>query len=144
MDGRLGLRAQASWLYEGSLRIFVLLLIVAKATAMQGLIALNMPTYSWDGWIGTLLVIGIVVFSVLFNTVLASRLPFIEGILLILHVAGLLAVIIPLWIMAPRANARYVFLDFQDNGNWGNTGISTMIGLPTMIAMLYVSLDEEF
>lgn len=98
-----------------------------------------MPSYTWDGWRGTLLVIGIVVFSVLFNTVLAARLPFIEGILLILHVAGLFAIIIPLWVMAPIGNARDVLIEFEDNGNWGNTGVSTLIGLPTMIAMLYVS-----
>ncbi|KAK4497668.1 hypothetical protein PRZ48_010321 [Zasmidium cellare] len=118
------------------------------ATAIQGLISLNMPSYTWDGWRGTLLVIGIVVFSVLFNTVLAARLPFIEGILLILHVAGLFAIIIPLWVMAPIGNPRTVLLEFEDNGDWGNTGLSTMIGLPGMIAMLYgydcvVHMSEE-
>lgn len=106
-----------------------------------------MPTYTWEGWRGTLLVIGIVVFSVLFNTVLAARLPFIEGVLLVLHIVGLFAIIIPLWIMAPIGDARDVLLDFEDNGNWGSTGLATMIGLPTMIAMLYVgdcNLDSMF
>lgn len=95
--------------------------------------------YGWRGWEGTLLVIGIILFSVLFNTVLATRLPFIEGLLLVLHIAGLFAIIIPLWVMAPRGNAREVLLVFEDNGGWNSVGLSTMIGLPVLFAMLYVS-----
>ena len=59
---------------------------------LQGLIALNDLSYAWNNWQGTLLVIAIIVFSFIFNTVLASRLPLVEGILLILHVAGLFAI----------------------------------------------------
>lgn len=42
----------------------------------------------------------VIAFVSFFNTVLAAKLPFIEGVLLILHMAGLFAIIIPLWVSA--------------------------------------------
>jgi len=68
-------------------------------SVIQGLIVLNnLDTYGFQAYQGTLLTIAVVLFSSLFNTLLAARLPLIEGILLILHLAGLFAVIIPLWV----------------------------------------------
>jgi hypothetical protein len=43
-------------------------------------------------------------FSIIFNIALASRLLLIEGAVLMLHLAGFFAIIIPLWVMAPRAH----------------------------------------
>ncbi|RMZ85700.1 hypothetical protein DV736_g6551, partial [Chaetothyriales sp. CBS 134916] len=112
-------------------------LAILSATVVQGLIALNNSNYVPKNWHGTLLVVAIILFSVIFNTVLAVRLPLIEGILLVLHVAGLFAIVIPLWVMGPRGNAHKGLLEFTDDGGWGSTGLSTMIGLPVMMAMLY-------
>jgi choline transport protein len=68
---------------------------------IQGLIVLNnLETYGFAAWHGTLLTIAVIIFVSLFNTVLAGRLPFVEGVLLILHMAGLFAIIIPLWVSA--------------------------------------------
>jgi choline transport protein len=58
----------------------------------------NLETYGFKAWHGTLLTIAVIIFVSLFNTVLAARLPFVEGVLLILHMAGLFAIIIPLWV----------------------------------------------
>lgn len=69
-------------------------------------------------------------FAILFNTIIAKRLPLIEGLLLVLHVLGIFAIIIPLWILAPRAHASDVFLTFVNNGGWPTTGLSVMVGLP--------------
>jgi len=44
-------------------------------TIIQGLIALNVTDYVWKNWHGTLLTIVVVVFSIIFNTLLATRLP---------------------------------------------------------------------
>lgn len=55
---------------------------------IQGLIALNYPEYGFQAWHATLLTIGIMVFAVIFNTVLAVRLPLVEGCILILHICG--------------------------------------------------------
>lgn len=70
-----------------------------------------------------------------FNTALAVRLPLIEGIILILHVAGFFGVFIPLWVLAPRAPSD-VLLQFTNNGGWPTTGIAAMIGLTTPLTAL--------
>lgn len=104
-------------------------------TIIQGLIALNVKDYVWHNWHGTLLTIAVIAFSIIFNTVLASRLPLIEGIVLILHLAGFFAIIIPLWVMAPRAHP-HVLLQFSNFGGWSSTGLSAMIGLTSPLSVL--------
>lgn len=105
-------------------------------TVIQGLIALNVQDYVWQPYHGTLLTIAIIVFSIAFNTVLAAQLPLLEGIVLILHLAGILAIIIPLWVMAPRASASDAILTFSNNGGWSSTGLSSMIGLTAPLSVL--------
>ena len=85
-------------------------------TMIQGLIVLNDPMYVYERWHGTLLSMACVVFSITFNTVLASRLPIIEGVVLILHILGWFAVVITLWVMAPQAPADVALLQFQNKG----------------------------
>jgi len=104
-------------------------------TIIQGLIVLNVTDYVWHSWHGTLLTIAVVVFAILFNTVLAARLPLIEGTVLILHLAGFFAIIVPLWVMAPRAHPS-ILLDFSNNGGWSTTGVSAMIGLTSPMSVL--------
>ncbi|OCK76744.1 putative GABA permease [Lepidopterella palustris CBS 459.81] len=117
-------------------------------TIIQGLLVLNIPTYVFERWHGTMLVIAISTFAILFNTFLAKKLPLVEGLVLVLHVLGLFAIIIPLWILAPRNNSKAVFTEFSNNGGWSSTGTSTMIGLITpIISMLgfdcSVHMSEE-
>ena len=66
---------------------------------------------------------------------LAARLPLIEGTVLILHLAGFFAIIVPLWVMAPRAHPS-ILLDFSNNGGWSTTGVSAMIGLTSPMSVL--------
>lgn len=103
---------------------------------IQGLIALNVENYVWHAWHGTLLTIAVITFSIVFNTALAVKLPLIEGVVLILHLAGLFAIIIPLWVMAPRANAHDALLVFTNYGGWSSTGLSAMIGLTTPMSVM--------
>ena len=105
-------------------------------TIIQGLIVLNYPSYVFERWHGTLLVIAVTLFSIAFNTVFASRLPLVESTLLMIHIVGLLAVILPLWVLAPRANARDALLSFENSGGWPSTGLSAMIGLLTSMGAL--------
>jgi choline transport protein len=105
-------------------------------TTIQGLIALNVQDYVWHAWHGTLLSIAAIFFSIVFNTSLAVKLPLIEGVVLVLHLAGLFAIIIPLWVMAPRANAHDALLVFTNFGGWSSNGLSAMIGLTTPLSVL--------
>ena len=102
-------------------------------TLIQGLIVLNNPNYVYERWHGTLLVIAITAFSILFNTFLAKRLPMVEGLVLIVHILGFLGVMIPLWVLAPRTPAKVVFTDFTNFGGWSSTGLSVMVGMLTSI-----------
>ena len=98
-------------------------------TQIQGLLVLNVDGYQFERWHGTLLVIAIASFSIIFNTVAARQLPMVEGLVLILHVFGFFAIMIPLWVLAPRNSASVVFTQFSDNGGWGNIGLACLIGM---------------
>ena len=105
-------------------------------TIIQGLLVLNYPSYDFQRWHGTLLVWAVALFSVFFNIFLAKRLPIVEWILLIIYILGFFAIIVPLWVLAPRANAHAVFTEFTNAGGWTSTGTAFMIGLSGIIASL--------
>ena len=105
-------------------------------TIIQGLITLNHSDYVFKRWHGTLLIMAIATFCVFFNTVLARKLPLVEGLVLIVHVLGLFAIIIPLWTLAPRNNAHAVFTEFSNTGGWSSTGLAVMVGLLTPISTM--------
>ena len=98
-------------------------------TQIQGLLVLNNDTYHYQRWHGTLLVIAVSCFSVIFNTIASRQLPMVEGLVLILHVFGFFAILIPLWVLAPRTPAKVVFTEFSNNGGWPNLGLSCLVGL---------------
>ncbi|KIX02539.1 uncharacterized protein Z518_08480 [Rhinocladiella mackenziei CBS 650.93] len=132
----------SGWLTAIGWQVYLASVCFLVGTIIQGLIVLNDPTYVYERWHGTLLSISIVVFCIIFNTALASRLPIIEGMVLILHILGFFAIIIPLWIMAPRGNGHVVLLEFTNYGGWSSTGLSAMIGLLAPMAVL-VGYDSE-
>lgn len=98
-------------------------------TMIQGLLILNDPNYIPENWQGTLLVIAVTAFCILFNTYLAQKLPTVESMVLVVHVLGFFAVLIPLWILAPRGSPSIVFTQFLNFGGWSTTGVSFMVGL---------------
>lgn len=115
----------------------------ACAQQLEGLIALNMESYVIKGWHGTLLSIAVVVFSLVWNTVLVRKLPLLEDIIVILHVVGFLVFVVVLWVMAPRSDTKEVWTDFQDNGNWGSIGLSCLVGLTGPIVTL-IGADSAY
>ena len=103
---------------------------------IQGLVILNTPSYVAESWHGTLLVIAVAAFAIIFNTILAKKLPMVEGLLLVLHVLGLFAIIITLWVLAPTASAKDVFTEFTNAGGWNSDGTAFMVGLLSPIISL--------
>ncbi|KAF2435933.1 putative GABA permease [Tothia fuscella] len=100
-------------------------------TELQALILLNHEgSYIPQPFHGTLIVIAVALFCGIFNTLLARKLPLVEGTVLILHILGFFAIIIPLWILAPRAPAKEVFTTFSNPG-WPNMGLSCLVGIIT-------------
>ncbi|RMD43711.1 hypothetical protein DV735_g1452, partial [Chaetothyriales sp. CBS 134920] len=138
----------SGWLTAIGWQVYNASVCFLVGTIIQGLIVLNDETYIFQRWHGTLLAIAVVVFSISFNTVLASRLPVIEGMVLALHILGFFGIIIPLWVMAPRAPADVALLHFINDGGWPTTGLSAMVGLLAPIAVLIgydcsVHMSEE-
>lgn len=76
-----------------------------------------------------MLVIALVTFCQLFNTFLAGQLPLVEGIVLVLHLAGFFAILIPLWVCGEPSNTKEVFTTFTDGGGWGSIGLSCLVGM---------------
>ncbi|KAJ5710387.1 hypothetical protein N7488_004543 [Penicillium malachiteum] len=146
--GQKFLSYMTGWLSAMGWQCAIVSIAYLAGTIIQGLIVLNYPDYDFQRWHGTMLVIGISTFSILFNTFLAKNLPFVEGLILIIHVLGLFAIIIPLWVLAPRNNARAVFTHFNNGGGWNNAGTATLVGLSTTITSMLgydcsVHMSEE-
>jgi hypothetical protein len=60
----------------------------------------------------------------------------VEGLILIVHVVGVFAIIIPLWVLAPRNSAKAVFTEFNNAGGWNSDGTATLVGLSTTITSM--------
>ncbi|RFN45104.1 hypothetical protein FIE12Z_10655 [Fusarium flagelliforme] len=117
-------------------------------TQIQGLIVLNNPDYVPKPWHGTLLTVAISAFSVLFNILLARKLPLIEAIVLVIHIFAFFGILVTLWVLSPRADAKAVFTQFKDGGGWNSIGGSTLVGilagvLPLLGADAAVHMSEE-
>lgn len=101
---------------------------------IQGLLVLNYPdTYTPKGYHGTLLLFAITALAVFFNTWLASHLPKVEGAILIIHVLGYFAILIPMTYLAPHSSAKEVFGDFINGGGFNGMGLSFFVGIITTI-----------
>ncbi|KAL4970753.1 putative GABA permease [Aspergillus stella-maris] len=136
------------WLTAIGWQCAIVTIAMLAGTIIQGLIVLNNPSYAFERWHGTLLVVAITTFSILFNTFLAKNLPMVEALILIIHVVGLFAIIIPLWVLAPRNNAKAVFTEFNNGGGWNSDGTATLVGFSTTITSMIgydcsVHMSEE-
>lgn len=109
-------------------------------TMIQGLLVLNYPEYVFEQWHGTLLVVAITTFCIIFNTVLAKRLPMVEGTILCIHILGFAGVLIPLWVLAPLNNPLQVFTEFLNLGGWDSNTLSFFIGL---LAPVYTLIGAD-
>lgn len=98
-------------------------------TEIQALIILNNPTYVPERWHGSLLAIALVCVSLFINTILAKILPTIQATILVLHVCGFIAILVPLWVLSPHAPADQVFTHFNDGGDWRSMGLATLVGI---------------
>ena len=64
-----------------------------------------------------------------FNMFCARALPVTEAILAVIQVGGFFVFLIDLWVTSEHASARDVFINFEDNGGWGNKGLSALVGI---------------
>ncbi|KAF3398973.1 Choline transport protein [Talaromyces pinophilus] len=100
-----------------------------NGTMIQGLIVLTRPNYVPQTWHATLLYWAVVIFSVTINVVGGSLLPKFEGLILVLHILGFFAILIPLTYMSNYGSAKDIFGTWVNSGDWPLQGISTLVGL---------------
>lgn len=105
---------------------------------------MNRPEdYEPKAWQATLLLYAVILAALFLNTILARVLPQVEVLVLLLHIAGFFAVLIPLVSMAPKASPEQVFKVFTNAGGWPTDGLSFFVGIvTTMFAFIGVQFHE--
>lgn len=100
-----------------------------SGTIIQGLVVLNYPTYDYQRWHGTLIAMLLTFITASFNVFCAQWLPMVENVILVLHFAAWIAIIVPLWVLAPRTPHEGVWSSFADSG-WGNSKFPACMMIP--------------
>ncbi|KAL6704918.1 hypothetical protein ACN47E_007463 [Coniothyrium glycines] len=97
---------------------------------IQGLLMLCQPdTYVPQNWHVTLLYWAVIAFCVFINVAAGWLLPKFEGALLVLHILGFFAILIPLIVLGPQGDAKEIFTTFVNMGGWQTQGLSFCIGI---------------
>lgn len=98
-------------------------------TLIQGLVVLTNSKYEPQRWHGTLIFWAVVVFAIAINSVGGKVLPRFEGMILILHILGFFAILIPLTYMADHGTSKEVFTQFLNMGKFPSQGLSFFVGM---------------
>ncbi|RYP09568.1 hypothetical protein DL764_001253 [Monosporascus ibericus] len=118
------------------------------ATLLQGIIVLAQPTYVPLPWHTVLMIWAFSLFAALLNSINSRTLAKVEGLILILHLAGFFGVLVPLVYFAPHNDSSFVFTSFSNNGAWPTQAMAFMVGFPTVATALMgadcaVHMSEE-
>ncbi|KAI9041300.1 amino acid transporter [Aspergillus affinis] len=108
--------------------------IFLAGSVLQNAVAMNIPEYDPKGWHVTFIMWGVLLICTVLNTWLGMILPVIEVFILIVHVLGFFAVLIPLVYLGPRADPRSVFTLSFNYGGWHDITLATFIGLKGTVA----------
>ncbi len=106
-------------------------------TIAQGLITVNRSSYIPQGWQGTLFVSAVAFLVMNINIWGARALPFLQNIVLVLHVFAFTAFMIILWVVARVQTATAVFTQFENYGGWNSMGLTLMVG---QVNAVYLSI----
>ncbi|KAF7718323.1 Choline transport protein [Penicillium ucsense] len=111
-------------------------------TMIEGLITLNNPDFAQKRWQNTLLAWASVAGTFFINVVVPNILPRFEIFMLVLHLAGFIAITAVLLAMSPKKSADFVFHTVLNEGNWPTQGISYCVGFIGNIAT-FVGADAS-
>jgi choline transport protein len=98
------------------------------SSLIQGLIILCNPSYAPHGWHGTLIYWAVILLALSINTIFSKLLPAFEVTVLILHILGFFAVLIPLVKLAPHSDSNEIWTTFLNSG-WSTVSLAFFIGL---------------
>ena len=71
----------------------------------------------------------------IFNTILAKKLPLVEGLLVILHLVGVV-IFIPIWVLSPISEGGSVLTTFNNGGGFSTIGVSAMVGMLPLVSSM--------
>jgi amino acid transporter len=98
------------------------------------MITIYHPSYQQQNWQQSLVMNAVAVVATLMDPYGARKLPILEGIVLVVQVVGFFSIIIPLWVLSPKAPASEVFEVFSNYGGWSNIGAACFFGSITATA----------
>ncbi|KAE8168394.1 amino acid/polyamine transporter I [Aspergillus tamarii] len=96
---------------------------------IETLVTLTNPSYQPKIWRQVLIGYAIALFGFIINIAGGKVLPRFEGAILILHILGFFAILIPMVYMANHNTAEQVFTQFLNEGQWPSQGLSFFVGL---------------
>jgi len=99
------------------------------SNAIIGLMTMNDTDFKAESWQTIMLFWATILFAILTNTFISYAIPKIEAFILMLHIMGFFAILIPMVYWAPHGSASDVFLSFANNGGWSSQGLSFMVGM---------------
>ncbi|KAF7588880.1 hypothetical protein BBP40_005065 [Aspergillus hancockii] len=103
--------------------------IYLNGTYIAAMISLTHSDYVPQAWHMTLYSYATALIGLAINCVGGKLLPRFEGTILILHILGFFAILIPLTYLAEHKSAKEVFTHFLNEGQWSSQGLSFFIGL---------------
>lgn len=89
----------------------------------------NDPTYGYHRWHGTLLIFAVMLVVFLVNSIGTKLLSLVEGFVLVLHLSGFLAILVPLLYFSRHGSSKEVWATFTDSAGWGSNGLAWFVGL---------------
>lgn len=111
-------------------------------TMIEGLITLNNPSFVSQRWQNTLLAWAAVAGTWFINVVVPNILPRWQIFMLVLHMAGFVAITATLLAMSPKKSADFVFHTSLNEGGWPTQGLSYCVGFIGNIAT-FVGADAS-
>lgn len=120
----------SGWLAAMGWQAFIASTSYTTAQQIFIVASVHNPNFQPTQWQSCLFTIGIALFAALFNAFLAKRLPLFEGVVLFCHLLGFFAVMIPLWVLAPKVSLDLVFgaPGFENFGGWSSIGAACVVG----------------
>lgn len=100
----------------------------AAALQIESFAILVNPDITFQGWHATLFTIAIALMAVVFNTILVEKLPQLEFVVLILHVAAYIAFEVVLLTMGPQSSPQEVFEQWTNENGWPNLSTAVLVG----------------
>ena len=131
------------WLTLTGWQALVATVAQLSGTLVQGLVVLTHPEYNSQRWQGTLMLWAVLAFVAVINITGKKLLARLEAIILVIHVLGFFAVIIPIVVLGSHREASEVFGLFINEGAWQTQGLSFMVGL-TMSAYCFTGVFRPF